>query len=724
MFYRSFEHKAAQPQLSAGRILRPKSFKRSSTLGVRGEHGIHHCAALMRACRRYNGPWNKLSENVLCDEVIWLQYAHWLVHQDEKDLEGGTVVEYLRKCIRCVHDLYGADPAHAEFFTVLDGSARKDTWLKGLVRQIYVEAFKDATARGEKVSKQATPMYTAHRRDVSRQYRVHGSPDSMKRNAVIQITGGRLIRCNAVILITGYAAGRGGEVATMSYDVMDYDLLLHAAVATWPQIKTHKNKLIALCPGVDRLLCAINSLACAHASGCFKYQKYDCDDMNYLFPELFIQKNPTTAISNYLKDLTQGSKNQVYEFVRALSLAPDVTAGSLRVGALNEMALMGVIAEFMIHVSGHDMDGSSKLWHYINPVLALMVPGITVLAGWPALPYGRLGKGAMPASFEPLLDAGEISMEEVEKFLDLTLWLREGFTDPSLMLGGRLRALTYDMGATLVLWYEQSTSKGEILNVTCRMRDVMVHLKLSPHVVSAGTKLCHWSRMLGAKFKADNLHLTGREQDTGHEQIVATVQQLSTIMGEFQRGVVKDVKALQAQYAAVLDKLDHLSSEMNTLGSMLSNRSVRSPLKRVPASPAVSPDVDVVEDDAAPAAAVPAARASEASRAVAVVQGMGPAARSALWAPTGMDVVVPSAQPVDCINSLTFLPGSTPAVTSFKKMLAIEYYELDMANRARPSSSDLKRGNAVVNCFNAVALPGELQLMRNQPTASTVRHHL
>jgi hypothetical protein len=132
----------------------------------------------------------------LCDPTIWLQYAHWLL--TSTDLEGSTVVEYMRKCIRQVHAKYKSVPAHIEFFSVLDDTpARKETWLKGAVRQIYVQAFHDATARNEKVAKQASPMYTEHRSAVARSFRVLDTQASLKRNAAIQCLG--------------YAAGRGGE---------------------------------------------------------------------------------------------------------------------------------------------------------------------------------------------------------------------------------------------------------------------------------------------------------------------------------------------------------------------------------------------------------------------------------------------------------------------------------------------------------------------------------
>ena len=60
---------------------------------------------------------------------------------------------------------------------------------------------------------------------------------------------------------------------------------------------------------------------------------------------------------------------------RVACLPQDATASGQRVGALNEMVVGGVSAEFVAMLSGHDFEDLSKVWHYVNPTLALMVPG-------------------------------------------------------------------------------------------------------------------------------------------------------------------------------------------------------------------------------------------------------------------------------------------------------------------------------------------------------------
>jgi hypothetical protein len=222
------------------------------------------------------------------------------------------------------------------------------------------------------VAKQAWALYVSHRRDISKSLRLNGTPEALQRNLVIQING-----C---------AAGRPGEVASLSLDVMSWDPMLDCTVALWPQIKTHKQKLIVLTAGRDRWICPITNLATCMAAGVWKTTVHSENSMNYLFPQLAASSAKATAIiSSWLKNLVVDpcNKNEAYKFCRVKTLHKDVTASGQRVGALNEMAANGVCAEFNAAVSGHELDTLSRLWTYLNVEAPVLIPGVTVLGGWP-----------------------------------------------------------------------------------------------------------------------------------------------------------------------------------------------------------------------------------------------------------------------------------------------------------------------------------------------------
>ena len=63
-------------------------------------------------------------------------------------------------------------------------------------------------------------------------------------------------------------------------------------------------------------------------------------------------------------------------------------------------------AEIAVATTGHDMTNVSAIWHYMDPVRAMCMPGAVVLAGWLPLAWGRLGIGPVPPSLEALTVLG------------------------------------------------------------------------------------------------------------------------------------------------------------------------------------------------------------------------------------------------------------------------------------------------------------------------------
>ena len=324
--------------------------------------------------------------DVMCNEVIYLEFAHYLAHEASKKSSGeslkvGTVVEYLRKTINSAEDKFGKD--HPAFFAVLEKSD-KPNWLKGAIRQIQALMFHESLSRGEAPATQAQGIYLVHRRDLSRQWRVHGSGESLRRALVINLNG--------------VAAGRPGEIVTLSPDVLLWDARFVCGYVSWPQVKSLKYKTVMFAAGNDRFICVLNSFACAFSAGCFGAHTYDYEGMNYFFPDLAESSAASTTIGGWIKAMSPSSNNVTYLDYHVASLPEDPTAAGERVGSINVMAAGGVCSEFALAVSGHDAEKLSTLWHYICLSLAAMVPGANVLGGWTAPPYGQLGEGAKPAS--------------------------------------------------------------------------------------------------------------------------------------------------------------------------------------------------------------------------------------------------------------------------------------------------------------------------------------
>ena len=73
-------------------------------------------------------------------------------------------------------------------------------------------------------------------------------------------------------------------------------------------------------------------------------------------------------------------------------------------------------AEYVANLTGHPLSGRSALYEYLEVCRALLMPGAVVLAGWPALPWGQLGLGAAPPSFEVLEQIG-VGMDLIQAFV-------------------------------------------------------------------------------------------------------------------------------------------------------------------------------------------------------------------------------------------------------------------------------------------------------------------
>jgi hypothetical protein len=187
-----------------------------------------------------------------------------------------------------------------------------------------------------------------------------------------------------------------------------------------------------------------------------------------------------------------------------------------------------VIAEWIVLMLGQHMEGVSTMWHYVNATPAMLVPGVTILNGWPGLPHGQLGPGAKPASLNVIVMAGGARMSQLDEFVDVVLQLRAGFVDPRLIGNGELRPMSRAMGATLIMYYKESWDASEVCKVTTRMRHAMCIADLATNDAEAHQKLVVWASQLQAAFVVSNLHLTQKAAHPDMSQLVTIVQRLAT----------------------------------------------------------------------------------------------------------------------------------------------------------------------------------------------------
>ena len=84
-----------------------------------------------------------------------------------------------------------------------------------------------------------------------------------------------------------------------------------------------------------------------------------------------------------MKPLARGGSKE-YAAVAVPALPDNITAGGIRPGASNFLARY-MPGEFIVHVTGHELTGSSAVYDYIDAYRALAIIGATVLHGFPAV---------------------------------------------------------------------------------------------------------------------------------------------------------------------------------------------------------------------------------------------------------------------------------------------------------------------------------------------------
>ena len=614
----------------------------------------------------------------------------------------GTITEYARKALSVARDRFGKSE-HADFFSVIDkNSDSPGNWLKAGLRQVTVAKFRDAVEKGELIASQAPPIYICHREQVNRALKLHGSPDSIQRALIIT--------CN------GVACGRPSEIATLSPDVLLYDESLSCVVAQWPQLKTVKMKLVPFLPGSNRNNCVVHSFGAAFAAGCFRAHIYDPDEMNYFFPALVKAASPTTTITNYFKALAPGGKNATYSPFAVATLPEDCTAAGQRVGSITQMAQKGVSAEFVAVVSGHDFEAVSTLWRYVTAELAMTIPGARVLSGWPAPPYGQLGDPPRAASWSMILDTGGLSPRQVDDLTDLMLNIRDGFSAPSFLRGGRLRSFTLSMSATLVMYYSESLLANEMTTVTAAMRHTLLFQKLAANHQEADVRLKGWGEAITTGFKASNLHITGGGGGTngGNEALITTLQMISTQLCGFQGTMTSSMSSLTARVDGLQREVISLDGRLVSLSGMFSNRAPRSPTR-----PAAS---DLCDD----ATSVTSSSSSSSAPSSGLTGEDGSGSTTNSGASTLSSSIGGGSSELSTAGALASSGGASASAnlkwfnsadneTTIKKMRAADYFEkVVMGRRPQLSASDKARGAFVEAAFKAVATQAELRVLASK----------
>ena len=255
-----------------------------------------------------------------------------------------------------------------------------------------------------------------------------------------------------------YSAGRASEPGYLAYEGLRWNTLHSCAVIESFQSKPSKLKFVPFLAAPDRhsdwMLSYGDHLVFDH--GQTRYSDGE-QGKNWLLPELGGTSGAGTKLSSYIKGLQpEGRPGAQAKYFKGkggavASLPPQPTAAGLRPGAADTLAC-AVPAELGVHNTGHDLTGLSALWEYLQARVALTIPGMVALVGWPPITYGHLGKGPEPPQLSAVIG---VSIESFDKMIDhlFTFHLEGGRHPPMLLVGGELRPLMHATLATMIMYY-------------------------------------------------------------------------------------------------------------------------------------------------------------------------------------------------------------------------------------------------------------------------------
>ena len=164
--------------------------------------------------------------------------------------------------------------------------------------------------------------------------------------------------------------------------------------------------------------------------------------------------------------------------------------------------------DFAVHATGHDLRSVSAIYEYLDPSVALAMPGAIVLAGWPALPWGQLGVGPVPPSLQELISSGLVSdMQGLDDVID-HLYKLDSESPPQIMRRGHLRPLMHAAFASQIMYNDERALASEMHNVRVGMRESLTACKMASSSAEAASLISSWGVHLKTAFDSANLHLT------------------------------------------------------------------------------------------------------------------------------------------------------------------------------------------------------------------------
>ena len=658
------------------------------------------------------GEWDTLEEATLIEPKLYQKFADYLVNTYKSEtgrnagnpLSLGTVINTLGIVLNLASTKYKPNGSAETklFFTCLDPNSTSESarWLRGVKNNITRIVFNRSKEAGEEMDKSATPLYPHHVEAVNRAYaRADGAEAAARKFA---------------ITVAYQISGRTSEAAWVTLDAMEWDGHFNCLIAEVPQSKTVKLKIAAFFAGVNQHRCFFTALGDNLA---LNRPPPSEDNVDWLLPDLHaVCPKPGKRLGSYLKALLPRDRGGAATYARyaVANLPDDVSGAGLRPGVINALAAK-MPADFVTAMTGHDTTGLSSLYEYLDPDRAVLMAAVIVMAGYLALPWGHLGLGPVPASFDWL--CSRVDNAALTRMM-ASLFYVDGLR--AFMMGAPLRPALEAAFASLVMYYEDRERLGEMRSVGRKMRYCWRGaFRPTATDVEADAVLRDWSKLLRAKFNSDNLHLTSPPATVNVQPIVTAVTRLTNLV-ESQARTISELQEALVENRLELSNMRNAISNATNAPAGTAAAAGGGPVAPTVTAAATGPAASTA---AAASAAARAAARTAAPTAAPVVAAPARAAAASAAARTAAPVVaaparaaaaVPAAAPSVPVppRSTILMPDRGPTTAeTIKGVDAPDFYvrcmQLGGSLPAGLSSQDSSRANTMLQWFNAMATAGE-----------------
>ena len=449
-----------------------------------------------------------------------------------------------------------------QFFTLLEerSSSVSALWFRGIKATIKRTTFQRAMNGGEEMDKSSPPLYsesTQHVAPNEPRVRARGFGGICRSEAHTHVRESyrwalkRAVVCDiketpvGSLLQTSLRRGtsRARLLAASPPALFFTRGLCPRARTQIPQSKPSKLKFSAFVAGFVRHLCFFMGLGDALVLSPY-VTAYNPDSVGYLCPDLQTTSSPGTKMGSYVRSVMGRDRGgtEKMDSLKVPELPDGSSAGGFRPGACNSLAA-AMEAEKAIRTTGHDMRATSAFYEYLNFTRAGVQGSAGVLAGWPAMSWGRNGPGPVAMSLTPLDSIDRVSLDRV---ID-ELFRLDSASSPSFMVGGAQRPIISAAFGALVMHYEDREKAGEMTKVLARMREIWKGVFRPSSGDLDGIRDAHltlvaWGSLIRAEFDVSNLHLTAPVRE-GSDSSAA----VATAISGLQRAIVSQTRVAQVE---------------------------------------------------------------------------------------------------------------------------------------------------------------------------------